>query len=136
MWKGQAITNCGPSKVTGTQTAIDLIDPGTMTLSGSHRNYVHQNLKPGTLYSYEVRALFGATAMTGWSNVAQQITKPLAPDLSTTNVTANSITLTWSATSFNTARLGDPGQLSHTTPHNGRRLGERDRTGRWWDERS
>jgi fibronectin type 3 domain-containing protein len=85
--------------------AIDLIDPGTMTLSGSHRNYVHSNLKPGTLYSYQVRALFGATAMTDWSDVEQQITKPLAPDLSTTNVTANSITLTWSATSFNGARL-------------------------------
>ena len=93
--------------VEGSQTAdnIELIDPTAMTVSGSHRNEVHRNLKAGQLYSYQVRALIGADAMTNWSTVAQQITKPSAPDLSTTNVTANSITLTWSATSFNGDRL-------------------------------
>ena len=94
--------------VEGNQTTtanIDLINPTPVTLSGSHRNYVHRSLKAGQLYSYQIRALFGANAMTAWSTVAQQITKPSAPDLSTTNVTASSITLTWSATSFNGERL-------------------------------
>ena len=76
-----------------------------MRISGSHRHYVHTNLKPGTRYSYRMRAELPQGVYSDWTTdgtgtVVQQNTRPARPDLTASNVTVASVTLKWAPVAF------------------------------------
>ena len=86
----------------GAQAAAVFDNPNTnarrITISGNFRNYVHTGLKPGTQYSYRIRAVL-ADGEGDWTTAdVQPWTKPAAPDVSAAATDSDTITLTWKAT--------------------------------------
>lgn len=85
----------------GAQAATVFDNPNTnarrITISGNFRNYVHTGLKPGTQYSYRIRAVL-SDGEGDWTTAdVQPWTKPAAPDVSAAATNDTTITLTWDA---------------------------------------
>ena len=78
---------------------------------GGHSNYAHTGRTEGTRYSYRIRAMLAQGGETGWSNVAQQYTKPARPVLSASSTVSSTMVLSWDAVSFVTS-VGAANRLS------------------------
>ena len=79
-------------------------------LGGNITNYVHTGLKPGTQYSYRIRAVL-PSGNGDWSvdaSIVHAWTKPAAPDVSASATDSTTITLTWTAVKVGGADLTDP----------------------------
>ncbi len=72
----------------------------SVTISGTHRNYVHTGRKAGTRYSYKLRAVLAQGGETAWSSPVLQYTKPAKPALSASSAISTTVVLTWDAVSF------------------------------------
>ena len=83
----------------------------SVTISGTHRNYVHTGRKAGTRYSYRLRAVLAQGGETAWSTPVQQYTKPAKPALSASSSISTTVVLTWDAVSF-VAADGTAGRLT------------------------
>ncbi len=94
----------------GAQAATVFDNPNTnarrITISGNFRNYVHTGLKPGTQYSYRIRAVL-SDGEGDWTTAdVQPWTKPAAPDVRAAATDSTTITLTWTAVTIGGGRLG------------------------------